>query len=277
MSYIDMPEGMVANMIAAEPSLKVIQQFDNRRDIRLMMKNALGESSKSYANDFGGLWSIKWTTFEPKALPDLESKMQLSPVAGLDELTRKLLIEMKVGADPDVYKVSPNDIFNILLRDRYARTDVTSEQLFAILMSDKAIMNPVVMANILVYMGYSPDLVSQVVLRLTGGGTDPIALRKALKVASTAGGFNGWIDQGKTNYDRMIDMTGCQVMQPVMQGILYEVAYSLVVSESFKAGKLVGIKLTAGDNTLSSLNKTVSGPLRKEWMVLAMQPGYSKF
>jgi hypothetical protein len=270
LSYTRFPEALVAKMIENEPALRVLLHFQNLQDYRRMTENRDGPVTRSYKQDFSWIMSMGYISKDVVPVREYEG---ITPVAGLDERTGRLLVHYGIGADPDVWRVSPNDIMQILRRgDRYARRDITAELLFKIILRDDFLDNPEALMNLLVYMGYQPKAALDVTTKIRGNLSSSAQLRKAAKMASTAGGFTSWINQGNTTYKYLLNLP--EFVRPEINAILNEIMFSRSVCESFRRNSLTGIDVVPSRDSGAYADRTVSGPLRQDWVIWALQSPY---
>ena len=269
LKYTRMPEQQVALMLSSEGNLRSLASLDQNDKVRRITRQRVEGQRKDLAKDFAWIGSMVWSEFapEPNGVSD-----SLSPVAGIDKETKSRLIEIGVGASPDAWRFTANDVTLMLRRDQFARRDLTAEQLFAILTSADMISNPERIINVLVYMGFRADLAMKVALRMNEKSGSLVQLRQAAKITSTAGGFTSWASQSIDNYQRLIDAD--DLMKPEANALVNEIAYSLCIIRSFERGALRGICVRAGSSTLALINKDITGPFKREWMMMGLQGGY---
>jgi hypothetical protein len=268
-AYWNLPERIVEQALAGDRNLRTLIAYESGLNGKLMIDNLRAVKRKNLDADYDWIVSMSWNS-EPLAP---SKAYEIGCVAGVDEITNRLLIEFGVGADPDVMGISPNDIMQILRKgDRYARRDVTAEELFHLILSDAYIENTDALSSLLIYMGFLPSNIANLMSRLNNAST-LIQLRKAAKVASTAGGFTSWINQGISNYDRLISAP--YFVRPEIGAVINEIAFSRCVSESFRLGGLQKISIIPNAKSGELSSKAIVGASRKEWVIWSIQTGYS--
>jgi hypothetical protein len=247
-SYKLLPERMIEQSIQSEKAFQRLFTFEGRNVGAMMERNAAQGRTVSFERDFDWLLSMDWAFYTPEPVQGRDNKQQLCPVAGITGDTRKVLIDIGVGADRDQFSVRIPDVMRILRKDPNARRDLTGEQIFNILAAPEIAPYAENILDTLVYMGFRPAEAAQVSVLLTKN-VDPRALKNAATLAGGGAALFAFMNSGRENTDRLARVP--ELLNLTANAAASLVAFEFAIASSMDKGGLVGVEAKPTENTLS--------------------------